>query len=303
MSDHGPRLGELIDELHRHEVAFVVIGSVAAAAHGVSLEPRDLDVAPAMDAVNRKRLARALAALEARPLNPPGHWEHDAAGEQRWVADADGPDAGWHPNPADPACFDHEFATRLGRLDVVPELAGRYDELLSRSSPMEVAGRTVPVADREVVLAGMTRPRRDKDAARVRLLRQVATVAGGAPGGAPAGPGSVGFIGFRTDRFDAMVALFRDALGLEAFHEASGATWFRLAGGGELHVYDASDADHAFFDSGPVVGLVVADVDTLRARLEADGIGFVGETQRGDGAAWAHFRAPDGTVMEIISRG
>lgn len=112
----------------------------------------------------------------------------------------------------------------------------------------------------------------------------------------------IGFIGFRTDRFEAMVAMFGDVIGLEIIRRAPGAAWFRLAGGGELHVYDVSEPDHAFFTTGPVVGLAVDDVDTLRRRLEAEGIGFVGETQRGEGTAWAHFRAPDGTVMEIISR-
>lgn len=47
----------------------------------------------------------------------------------------------------------------------------------------------------------------------------------------------VGFVGFRTDRFDEMVALFRDRIGLEVIRQAPGATWFRVGTDAELHVY------------------------------------------------------------------
>ena len=110
----------------------------------------------------------------------------------------------------------------------------------------------------------------------------------------------VGFIGFRTDRFDEMIALFRDHIGLPILRDAPGATWFRLGTDGELHVYADSDHDHAFFTTGPVVGLRVEDVGGTRTRLEADGLEMLTEIERTADAAWCHFRAPDGTVMEII---
>ena len=114
------------------------------------------------------------------------------------------------------------------------------------------------------------------------------------------GRAGVGFVGLRTDRFDQMVALFRDNIGLKIVHEAPGATWFQLGADAQLHVYDETDRDHAFFTTGPVIGLRVADVDATRARLEADGLEMLTEVERGDRAAWCHFRAPDGTVLEII---
>ncbi len=116
-----------------------------------------------------------------------------------------------------------------------------------------------------------------------------------------AGPRSgVGFIGFRTDRFDEMVALFRDRIGLEIVHEAPGATWFQLGADAQLHVYADTDPDHAFFTTGPVVGLRVDDLDATRAALEADGLEMLTDVERTATAAWCHFRAPDGTVLEII---
>ncbi len=113
----------------------------------------------------------------------------------------------------------------------------------------------------------------------------------------------VGFIGFRTDRFEEMVDLFRDLIGLEIAREAPGAIWFRLGADADLHVYADTDPDHAFFTTGPVVGLRVDDVDTMRAALEAAGLQMLTDVERSENAAWCHFRAPDGTVLEIIGPG
>ena len=110
----------------------------------------------------------------------------------------------------------------------------------------------------------------------------------------------VGFVGFRTDRYDEMVGLFRDRIGLRVVREAPGATWFRLGDDAELHVYADTDPDHAFFTTGPVVGLRVDDVDATRAALEAEGLAMITDIERTEAAAWCHFRAPDGTVLEII---
>lgn len=110
----------------------------------------------------------------------------------------------------------------------------------------------------------------------------------------------VGFIGFRTDRFEEMIGFFRDLIGLEIVSEAPGATWFRLGTDAELHVYADTDPDHAFFTTGPVVGLRVRDVDATRERMEEAGLEMLTEVERTHDAAWCHFRAPDGTVLEII---
>jgi catechol 2,3-dioxygenase-like lactoylglutathione lyase family enzyme len=108
------------------------------------------------------------------------------------------------------------------------------------------------------------------------------------------------FLGVRTEAFAATVALYRDAFGLEAVHERPGAAWFKAADGASIHVYDSSDADHAFFDAGPVVGLEVDDFDAARAALVAAGVVFIGDPQRDGGVAWNHYRGPDGNVYEII---
>jgi catechol 2,3-dioxygenase-like lactoylglutathione lyase family enzyme len=286
----APDLAGLLATLDRHGVAFVVAGSVGALAHGVAgIDPGDLDIVPATDPANLRSVADSLAALNAEAAIETGAWTTDAHGQHRWVED--GVERRPRPlDPDDPATFDHSFNTSLGRLDVVPRIAGSYEHLKRRASRLAIAGHSAWVAHPVDLLAGMTAPRRAKDVPRVEHLREVAAAAAD----------GIGFIGFRTDRFDEMVALFRDLFGLATVREAPGAAWFRLGADAELHVYASADPDHAFFTTGPVVGLRVADVDEMRSRLEAAGLEMLTDVERSDTSAWSHFRAPDGTVLEII---
>ncbi|HUF06555.1 MAG TPA: VOC family protein [Candidatus Binatia bacterium] len=285
----GPDLGGLLRALDDHRVSFVVAGSVAAMAHGAAdIDPGDLDVIPATDPANLSRLAAALGALRAEVPIETGEWRTDDAGEHVWMKDGIERPAR-SLDPQDSETFDHSFATSLGRLDVVPRIAGRYGDLRPRASRLAIAGRRAWVAHPVDILAGMTGPRRPKDGSRVRHLRARATA-----------PSGIGFVGLRTDRFEAMVGLFRDLIGLDVVREAPGATWFRLGADAELHVYADTDPDHVFFTTGPVVGLRVEDVDATRAALAADGLELLTEVERTDVAAWCHFRARDGTVLEII---
>ncbi len=285
-------LGALISALDDHDVAFVVGGSVAAMAHGApDVTPADLDVIPAIDPGNLVRLSAALSWLGAEVPTETGEWQTDDAGEHAWVRD--GVARPPRPlDPHDPTTFDHSFTTAHGRLDVVPFIAGPHADLRPRASRRILAGHETWVAHPVDILAGMTGPRRPKDGPRVRHLRSLAT--------APAPIAGVGFIGFRTDRFDEMVGLFRDLIDLPVVREAPGATWFRLGHNAELHVYADTDPDHAFFTTGPVVGLRVGDVEATRRRLQEQGVEMLTEFERTADTEWCHFRAPDGTVLEII---
>jgi hypothetical protein len=290
-----PDLGALLAALDDHGVAYVIGGSVGAMALGVpDIAPADLDVIPATDARNLEHLAHALAALGAEMPIETGGWQTDALGEHRWVDD--GFERPPRPlDPEDPETFDHSFATLHGRLDVVPRIAGAYADIQARASRRSVASRRAWVAHPVDILAGMTAPRRGKDAPRARHLRAIAT--------SPAAASKVGFVGFRTERFDEMVGLFRDLIGLPVIGQAAGAAWFRLGADAELHVYADTDLDHAFFTTGPVVGIRVADVEDARTRMVGAGLEMLTEVERTDTAAWCHVRAPDGTVLEIIGPG
>lgn len=170
----------LLAVLDEHGVEYIVTGSVAALLIGVDVKPGDLDVTPACDRENLERLARALADLQARqyPDEPFGQWMTEENGERRWVTfeptDANRQArAAWHPDPGDIESFDHLLWTRLGTLDVVPEIAGRYDDLRDRAIAVEVDGRTVAVESIGDQLATLTVPRREKDRQRVTVLRVI----------------------------------------------------------------------------------------------------------------------------------
>jgi hypothetical protein len=61
-------LRELFRVLAEHGVDYLVIGGVAAQVHGRRRTTKDLDVTPAPDPENFKRLAAALVALDAHPV-------------------------------------------------------------------------------------------------------------------------------------------------------------------------------------------------------------------------------------------
>jgi hypothetical protein len=68
---------------------------------------------------------------------------------------------------------------------------------------------------------------------------------------------SVSSLGLRTRQFDAMRRLYAEAHGLPVIRDKPGVAWSRLDDGAEVHVNADSDEHHAFFGSGPVLGLLV----------------------------------------------
>lgn len=115
----------------------------------------------------------------------------------------------------------------------------------------------------------------------------------------------IGFIGIRLEdsgTYHATVALYRDTLRLDVtVADGDRSTRFQLADGTPLHVYGPDDVDHEAFGERACIGLVVDDVDATRTELEASGIEILDDPTQRDGTdAWFHYRAPDGTVHELI---
>ena len=155
---------------------YVLVGSVAASLYGVDLKPGDLDIVPALDTRNLQSLTSLLLELNARPSTS-GHWAVQPDGEKRWVEDESATElerrTSWVPDPDALSSFDHLFFTKLGNLDVVPELVGSFERLNKRAVPMNAHGREIQAAHPDDLLATLTVPRRKKDAARVRQLREI----------------------------------------------------------------------------------------------------------------------------------
>jgi hypothetical protein len=175
-----PEIEPLLAALEQGSVRFVLVGSVAAMAHGISASPGDLDITPALDRDNLDRLAGVLGSIGARLPEDDcfGEWEQLPDGQRRWVELPSTPEriaarAAWRPDPDDPASFDHLFVTRHGNFDVVPDLSGTYEQLLLRSVALEFHKHTVHIASVPDLLAALTVPRRSKDASRVHQLWDV----------------------------------------------------------------------------------------------------------------------------------
>lgn len=174
-----PEVFKLIATLTIYDVRYVLVGSVAATLYGVETVPGDLDITPALDRGNLLQLAGVLEYLEAKPSGAVGHWKVQPNGEHKWISDGLTPEEvaafreAWRLEPDNLGTLDQLFTTRHGNLDVVPEIAGLYDCLRARATPLQVFEREVFVANVDDLLATVTVPRREKDLERVVKLREV----------------------------------------------------------------------------------------------------------------------------------
>jgi hypothetical protein len=119
----------ILRTLLANEVDFVLIGGLAVAAHGYPRATKDVDIVPAPDPANRRRLFAALSQLDARPLEI-GDFRPE---EMPVPFTAEGLDAGGN----------WALATSAGRVDVmqwIPGIDGGYERLRTNSVHDEVPG-------------------------------------------------------------------------------------------------------------------------------------------------------------------
>ena len=156
-------LAAALDALDRHRVRWVLTGSLVLISYGARLEPGDLDITPSLEPENLEAIAELATELQAIPLHeptwpqcPPLEWHYE-----------------WVPIPPTVENLDHLLVTSVGRLDIVPELCGSYDELAPGASPMIVGGHEVLVADPRSVLDRLMGRNRAKDQARQQQVDSV----------------------------------------------------------------------------------------------------------------------------------
>ena len=103
------RPAQLLAELHRHDVAFVIIGGYSLAAHGYVRATKDVDIVPDPSPDNLARLASALRELDARVD----------------IGDLDAAELGVAPDDEGLAVGGNwVLQTRYGRLDVMQDVPG-----------------------------------------------------------------------------------------------------------------------------------------------------------------------------------
>jgi predicted enzyme related to lactoylglutathione lyase len=113
----------------------------------------------------------------------------------------------------------------------------------------------------------------------------------------------ISWLGTRTEDFGAMVRFFKETMGMIPDIDEEGFAVFRLPDGDVVELFPVDDPYHRHFQTGPVAGFRVEDVAAAQAEMEAAGVEFFGPPEYSDdGYAWSHFRAPDGTVFELMSR-
>lgn len=147
----------IIQALNRRKVKYVVIGGVAAILQGVPL-PRtaDLDVTPAPELENKKRLARALKDLDAK---------------LRVMGADEGIEI-----PLDERTFvgmvTMTFITRFGPFDVafIPDGTKGYEDLFRASTVIERLGVSIPVISLGDIVRSKRAAGREKDASHLVLL-------------------------------------------------------------------------------------------------------------------------------------
>ncbi len=154
------RPDEILKTLVERQVVFVVVGGIAAAAHGSPYPTRDLDICPQDDDGNLTRLGEALQELEARLL----------------VTDEPEPiQVNLSPLVLRSSDF-LTFATRWGVVDIIRRPAGTrgYEDLHRQAVRVSVAGVDIKLASLEDIVRSKAALLRDKDLKTLQVLRELA---------------------------------------------------------------------------------------------------------------------------------
>lgn len=151
----------IVATLNKYGVKYVVIGAFAAQLHGAPIpRTRDVDVTPASDSANLKRLSAALHELDARIRIA------DDAGGLRFE----------HNGPSLGRARTWNLTSPYGEFDIsfVPSGTEGYNDLARNAQVIESHGEPVPVADLDDVIRSKEAAGRAKDIVHLPLLIQTA---------------------------------------------------------------------------------------------------------------------------------
>jgi hypothetical protein len=148
------RVADLLRELTREKVEFIVVGMASAVLHGAPLLTLDLDLVHRRSVENVERLLRVLERVNARYRDDPRNLR---------------PTASHLIGPG------HQLlTTSLGDIDVLGSIDGdrTYEDILAHTVPMDLdADVTLRVLDLEEYIGMKERARRPKDLAALPALR------------------------------------------------------------------------------------------------------------------------------------
>lgn len=149
----------ILTVLVEHEVVFVLIGGLGAAAHGSPLPTEDVDVTPEASGANLDRLATALRALEARVRHP------DIPEGLPFSCDA----------TSLAAAIFWNLTTPFGDLDIsfTPAASTGYASLAPGAVVIDFRGVPVQLASLADIVASKTAANRPKDLRALPVLREL----------------------------------------------------------------------------------------------------------------------------------
>ena len=155
MPDFDPQ--RIFEVLNARRVDYVLIGGFAAVIHGSPFVTSDVDVVPATDAENLRRLSDALTELGAQIRTPDGplSFSHDAESLSRVQI--------------------LNLETSAGDLDLtfVPSGTSGYADVMRDAEELEILGVTVVVASLADVIRSKEAADREKDRLHLPVLRQL----------------------------------------------------------------------------------------------------------------------------------
>jgi hypothetical protein len=128
----------------------------------------------------------------------------------------------------------------------------------------------------------------------------------------------VSFVGTRSQRFDATLAMFRDVLGLDVAFSSPDWAGFTLPSGPRdlVEIFGPGMSDErvapAAFETGVLIAFAVDDILGAREELAAAKVELVGDIvwarditggAQSNRWGWFFFRAPDGNIYVIQQDG
>ncbi len=159
----------LFTTMHAHGVRYVVVGGLAAIAHGYSGLTQDADAVPAYDVANLDRLAGALRDLDALLYSYPERTDLRADGSPPELEGFKLTGKHLKSNRI------WQFMTDAGPLDVllVIDGPGDYDVLIRNAEPRKVGDFEVMVASLDDLIESKETAGRDKDLRALGELRRI----------------------------------------------------------------------------------------------------------------------------------
>jgi hypothetical protein len=152
-----PDVQHLLTTLIEHDVRFVLIGGLAAAAHGSSLLTEDVDVCIAFDVENMTRLLAALRTI---------HPEHRLIGRRQPLSESAEQLA---------RLKNLYLKTDVGYIDFLSEVAGvgNFGKAMEASVEMTLFEKGVRVLDLDALIASKQEMGRPKDKETLLQLRTI----------------------------------------------------------------------------------------------------------------------------------